>query len=74
MENSNNIQWKRISAEGAAIVVSILLAFSIEASWDDYQDRGEEQGILLGLKSEFEQNLAFIEIELSHGMLLLNRF
>ena len=29
--NANNIQWKRISAEGAAIVVSILLAFSIEA-------------------------------------------
>ena len=66
MANSNNIQWKRISAEGAAIVVSILLAFSIEAWWDDYQDRGEEQGILLGLKSEFEQNLAFIEIELSY--------
>ena len=66
MANSNSIQWKRISAEGAAIVVSILLAFSIEAWWDDYQDRGEEQGILLGLKSEFEQNLAFIEIELSY--------
>ena len=66
MANSNNIQWKRISAEGAAIVVSILLAFSIEAWWDKYQDRDEEQGILLGLRSEFEQNLAFIEIELSY--------
>ncbi len=66
MANTDNVQWKRISAEGAAIVVSILLAFSIEAWWDDYQDRGEEQGILLGLKSEFEQNLAFIEIELSY--------
>jgi len=66
MANTNNIQWKRLSAEGAAIVVSILLAFSIEAWWDNYQDRSEEQGILLGLKSEFEQNLAFIEIELSY--------
>ncbi len=66
MGNTNNIQWKRISAEGAAIVVSILLAFSIEAWWDDYQDRGEEQGILLGLKSEFEQNLAFIDTQLSY--------
>ncbi len=66
MANTNNIQWKRISAEGAAIVVSILLAFSIEAWWDNYQDRSEEQGILLGLKSEFEQNLAFIETELSY--------
>ncbi len=66
MANTNNIQWKRLSAEGAAIVVSILLAFSIEAWWDDYQDRGEEQGILLGLKSEFEQNLAFIDTQLSY--------
>ena len=66
MANTNNIQWKRLSAEGAAIVVSILLAFSIEAWWDDYQDRSEEQGILLSLKSEFEQNLAFIEREISY--------
>ncbi len=66
MANTNNIQWKRISAQGAAIVVSILLAFSIEAWWGNYQDRAEEQGILLGLKSEFEQNLAFIETELSY--------
>ncbi len=66
MANTNNIQWKRISAEGAAIVVSILLAFTIEAWWEKYQDRSEEQGILLGLKSEFEQNLGLIEIELSY--------
>ena len=66
MANTNNIQWKRLSAEAAAIVVSILLAFSIEAWWDNYQDRSEEQGILLNLKSEFEQNLAFIETEISY--------
>ena len=66
MANTNNIQWKRLSAEGAAIVISILLAFSIEAWWDNYQDRSEEQGILLGLKSEFEQNLAYIETEISY--------
>ena len=66
MANTNNIQWKRISAEGAAIVVSILLAFSIEAWWENYQDRSEEQGILLGLKSEFEQNLGLIETEISY--------
>ncbi len=54
------------------LLVSILLAFSIEAWWDHYQDRGEEQGILLGLKSEFEQNLAFIEIELSYRHAVLD--
>jgi len=52
--------------EGAAIVVSILLAFAIQAWWDEYQDRAEEQGILLGLKSEFEHNLGLIEIEFSY--------
>lgn len=66
MTNTNNIQWKRIFAEGAAIVVSILLAFTIEAWWDDRQNRAEEQGILLGVKSEFGQNLALIDTELAY--------
>jgi hypothetical protein len=66
MPNSQTIPWKRIYAEGAAIVVSILLAFSIEAWWEDFQNRSEEQGILLSLKSEFEQNLTFIETEISY--------
>lgn len=66
MANDKNIPWKRIYAEGAAIVVSILLAFSIEAWWEDFQDRSEERGILLSLKSEFEQNLTFIETEISY--------
>lgn len=55
-----------MSAEGAAIVISILLAFSIDAWWGDSQDRSEEQEVLLGLKSEFEQNLALIETELAY--------
>lgn len=63
---TSSIEWKRISVEGAAIVVSILLAFSIDAWWNNYRDRSEERGILLGLRAEFEQNLAFIETELSY--------
>ena len=66
MANTNNIQWKQIAVEGVAIVVSILLAFSIDAWWNNYQDRSEEHEILLGLKSEFEQNLALIEVEISY--------
>ena len=66
MNKVREIPWPRILAEGGAIVVSILLALSIEAWWADRQDRAEEQGILLGLKSEFEQNLGLIEIELSY--------
>jgi hypothetical protein len=66
MASDTNIPWKRIYAEGAAIVVSILLAFSIEAWWEEFQNRSEERGILVSLRSEFEQNLAFIETELSY--------
>jgi hypothetical protein len=66
MTETQNIPWKRIAVEAAAIVGSILLAFAIDAWWNDHQDRAEEQKILVGLKSEFEQNLELIEIELSY--------
>ena len=66
MAEQQNIQWKRLTVEAAAIVGSILLAFAIDAWWADRQDRAEEQRIFLGLKSEFEQNLGLIEIELSY--------
>ena len=66
MTETQHIPWKRIAVEAAAIVGSILLAFAIDAWWDDYQNRSEEQRILVGLKSEFEQNLGLIEIELSY--------
>jgi len=54
MAITNNIQWKRISAEGAAIVVSILLAFSIQAWWDERQNIEDEQVILAALVDEFK--------------------
>ena len=58
MTNSNDIHWKRISAEGAVIVVSILLAFWIDASWDQWQERREEQRILGSLQNELRSNQA----------------
>ena len=42
MKEPQNIQWKRIAVEAAAIVGSILLAFWIDASWQNRQD--VEQG------------------------------
>jgi len=47
------MSWLRILAEGAAIVASILLAFAIDAWWQERQIRDEEQEILQGLKEEF---------------------
>lgn len=52
---SKGIPWLRIGAESAAIVLSILLAFTIDASWDYRQDRMEEREILLGLEDEYDR-------------------
>jgi len=50
------IDWRRLSAEAAAIVASILLAFAIDAWWDERSDRAEEKEILESLQVEFEAN------------------
>lgn len=47
----------QIAVEATAIVASILLAFAIDAWWQERQDRSDEQEILAGLKSEFVANL-----------------
>ena len=54
MTETQKIPWKRISVEAAAIVASILLAFSIDAWWDEYQDRQRERKVLEVLLVEFE--------------------
>ena len=66
MTNVQDIPWNRIAIEAAAIVMSILLAFAIDAWWGNRQDRAEEQRISVSLKAEFEQNLELIDIEFSY--------
>ena len=50
------IEWRRLLTEGVVIVVSILLAFWIDAWWDTVQDHAEEREILGLLRAEFEAN------------------
>lgn len=54
METAQKATWTRILAEGAAIVVSILLAFGIEAWWTDRQERQDEIVVIEALLQEFE--------------------
>jgi hypothetical protein len=54
MAESQIIPWKRITIEAAAIVGSILLAFAIDARWDNHQDQEKEKEILEGLLVEFQ--------------------
>ena len=56
MSNTQKIQWKRLLVEGAAIVASILLAFAIDALWDNRHERIEERRVLESLKAEFLAN------------------
>lgn len=47
------LPWLRIVAESAAIVLSILFAFAIDAGWDYRQDREEERRVLVELREEY---------------------
>ena len=58
MPNKNNIAWKRVIVEGLTILVSILLAFAIDAWWANSVDRSEEQRILISLRQELESNVS----------------
>lgn len=65
MASSQKIPWKRIAVEALAIVGSILLAFAIDAWWDNRQIRIDEQQILLGLREEFATNREILIADLS---------
>jgi hypothetical protein len=48
-----SIDWRRIVVESLAVVLSILLAFGIDAWWDTYREASREQELLAGLLSDF---------------------
>ena len=46
------IPWARVVVEGAVVILSILLAFSIDAAWDSRQARAREVEYLTALRVE----------------------
>ena len=75
---SQQVPWKRLVAEGAAIVVSILLAFWIDAWWGEQRDRNAEVTTLSALLGElrqfdqtFEDNAVFVAAVRQSAMTLL---
>jgi len=67
MTTSQTLPWKRLLAEAVAIVLSILLAFAIDAWWEDRSDRHAEQLLLQRLKADFtEIQSAILMIEAEH--------
>jgi hypothetical protein len=57
MTEAQKIPWNRLAVEAAAIVASILLAFAIDAWWDERANRQDEQDAIRRLIVEYEQNL-----------------
>jgi hypothetical protein len=53
--------FRRYLAEGFAIVVSILLAFGIDASWGEWEEGREETRLLQALETEFRANQTQLE-------------
>lgn len=72
MTNTKDIQWKRISVEAAAIVVSILLAFAIDRWWEHRQYREDERAILTSLLQGFEVIQNIHEGQMRHYVALRN--
>ena len=52
MNVAQTIQWKRLIVEAAAIVGSILLAFAIDAWWDDRSDNVRLAGAIQNIADE----------------------
>lgn len=56
MNGVRKTPWSRIILEGGAIIISILLAFSIDAWWDDRQQRASDIAHLQGVMNELRSH------------------
>lgn len=65
--------WKRQLAAAAAIVVSILLAFAIDAWWDRRAETTQEIAILHGLQADFRDSQAHLELWLAGNRKIQSR-
>jgi len=61
MPNSQAIPWKRLTVEGTAIVLSILLAFWIDAWWQQRKEQKETDTLVSSLYSDFRTSQAHLE-------------
>ncbi len=61
--NRESVWW--LFLEGSAIVLSILLAFSIDAWWQDRQQQGEERLVLQSVLDELESIRRNVRLDLA---------
>jgi len=61
MSESETIPWKRLTAEGGAIVASILIAFAIDAWWQDRTERIIEVQYLQAIHEDLLSSLELLD-------------
>jgi hypothetical protein len=59
VSNKKDVVGTAIS--GIGIIISILLAFAIDASWDAWTEGLVEEAVIEGIREEFETNLVLID-------------
>ncbi len=52
--NSSQVSWRRLFLESAAVVLSILFAFAIDAGWESMKERERESVVLQGILADFQ--------------------
>ena len=68
MERLRTIPWPRIFAEGTAVVVSILLAFAIDAWWQELREEADYRAQVETLLGEFRESKARLREQLAQGL------
>ena len=61
MTDTQKINWQRLLVEAAAIVISIIIAFAIDAWWDVRQERQAEFDYLIALQKDFSETRESLE-------------
>jgi hypothetical protein len=61
MKGSQEIPWKRIFVEATAIIASILLAFTIDAWWQNRTDRLVEAQYLQAMRADLLRSLELLD-------------
>ena len=58
---SRDIRWRRLLLESVAVVLSILLAFAIDAWWDGHKRDRQERALIDALLQDFESSRESLE-------------
>ncbi|MFT5452478.1 MAG: hypothetical protein ACI9N9_001970 [Enterobacterales bacterium] len=58
---NSTLPWRRTMLESVAIILSILLAFAIDAGWDKFKEGKQEKAFLESILSDFKETRSRIE-------------